>query len=200
MRPIAALVCVVLAACGAESSVLEPPPAELPPENLQWAELGQVCSADAPAVPLSDAARDSLGPAPDFANTDQLMADLARQVPGGWGGNFRVNGVFTVYLVDTTALAAARAALANGWFPVPANAVAKKGRWDFAQLHDWYRHLLVGVSGRGVTMTDIQEAENRIHLYVRNESARAGLEAHLRSRGAVCNLVAIGVRGPAIAL
>jgi hypothetical protein len=200
VRAIAVLFSVTLAACGAES-VIDPLPRVVEPENMQWADVGQACSADAPAVPLSDAARDSLGPPTSgFPGSNEHMASVARSVPGGWGGNFRANGIFTVYLVDTTKLADVRAALATERYTVPADAVAKQGRWDFAQLHDWYRHVMVGVGGRGLTGSDIQEAENRIQLYVESESRRAGLEAHLRSRGAVCNLVAIGVQAPAILL
>ncbi len=198
MRAPVVMFCAALAACSGEA-VVEPPPQLHPPVNLQWADVGQPCSPGAPAVPLGDAARDSLPTIPGFATSDDRMADIARRVPGGWGGNARLDGVFTVYLVDTTARAAASTALAAEGYSVPPTAVVRRGRWDFAQLHDWYRHLLVGIDGTGITMSDIQEAENRIHLFVRNESARAVLAAHLRSRGAVCNLVAIGVSAPVIA-
>ncbi|MCC7001990.1 MAG: hypothetical protein IT357_07525 [Gemmatimonadaceae bacterium] len=197
MRPVVLCLLIALAACGGESPSPVEPPRNLEPVNLQWADVGQACGATAPAVPLSDAARDSLGPPPaSFPGSDTYLASVARRVPGGWGGNFRANGVFTVYLVDTTQLAAVRTALAPEGYTVPADAVAKQGRWNFAQLHDWFQHLIVGIAGRGVTFLDIQEAENRIEIYVESESRRAGLEAHLRSRGAVCNLVAIGVQRP----
>lgn len=70
--------------------------------------------------------------------------------------------------------------------------VVKPGRWDFAQLADWYRYLSLHVlSSSYVRSSDIDEVKNRIELEMTGMSTRAALETLLASLDLPCYLVAI---------
>jgi hypothetical protein len=75
--------------------------------------------------------------------------------------------------------------------------VALKGRWDFAQLAEWYVYLFPrAINGADVTSTDIQEARNRLEYGVPHEAARAALEVRLKMLDLPCNLIAIFIQPP----
>jgi len=174
-----------------------------PSEAPRWARLGSSCPADAPAVELPAALRDSLGgPVPESrATIDDRWAEAARELPGGFAGKM-LEGGLVVFLVDTTQRDAALAALAaRGGLEGrdPKRVRVRKVRWNFAQLYDWYRYLGPHVwSDSAVVTSDIDEAENRITYGVMGESGRRRLErrlAALRPR-LPCFLVAVEVVGP----
>jgi hypothetical protein len=113
----------------------------------------------------------------------------------GWGGFFLENGVPTIYLIDAALKEAAIAVLATEGFPLSSSARVKQGRWDFAQLYDWYRYLALHISAvDGMSFSDIQEARNRIEYGVIDEPTRVRLEKTLAALEVPCFLVAIEIR------
>jgi hypothetical protein len=139
-----------------------------------------------------------------FRTVDDVFADLSRQVPGGfagvvydrpsnaWRGTRPTTGGPVLLLTNPSQAAAAKSALAPALphFDV-AGAEVRPARWTFAQLYDWYRYLGQQSiwSGSNVTMSDIDEVNNRIEVGVRDEQARTTLKAQLSSMGLPCDLV-----------
>ncbi|HJU69561.1 MAG TPA: hypothetical protein VJ650_15075 [Gemmatimonadaceae bacterium] len=161
----------------------------------RWASLGKACGDDAPAPSLSADKGEAL---PLGWDVNAQWAAIARRVPGGWGGVFLENGIPTIYLVDPAQREAAIAALAAEGFALTSPRV-KKGRWDFAQLYDWFRYLARHtVAIEGVSYIDIQEARNWIEYGVVDEPTRAHLEEILAPLDVPCFLVAIGIRPHAV--
>jgi hypothetical protein len=147
--------------------------------ETQWAALGKDCPSDAPARPLSVVARDSVAPSVFGADMNSQWAGIARRVPGGWGGYFLENGTPTLYLVDPAQKGNALAALRTEGIHLPSYTIVKPGRWDFAQLYDWYEYIrwhTISGSVTGMSMSDIQEATNRLEYGVIDEAARKRLE------------------------
>jgi hypothetical protein len=173
------------------------------------ADLGRTGACTGPATSLPPQLAAAL-PAPGGLRTpDDRWADLARRVPGGFAGVMydlapagappRTTGRPILMLVDPTRAAEAKAALAPHLpgFDV-AGAEVRAVRWDFAQLYDWYRHLggLVWSEG-GVTMSDIDEAANRLAYGAANEAARERLAQRLASLSLPCDLVVVRIVPPA---
>lgn len=179
----AAVVCVLLACDGGKS-------------GPRWAPVGHRCASDAPATSLSAAARDSLPALDTVHNQDDRWAQRARTVPGGWGGFFMDHGVPTIYLTDpkqrTSALAALNRPGLDGHGLGP-DVRVRRGRWDFAQLDDWYRYLTLRLGFVQVVGTDIDETKNRIAYWVTGPSAISRLEARLAALHVPCFLVAVEV-------
>ena len=130
---------------------------------------------------------------------------MARQVPGGWGGVFLVsNNTLMIYLVEPTKETEAKTALFSFGVGLPRDirtAQVKKGRWDFAQLFDWYRYIQPHINfSNGVSFTDIDEARNRLLYGMVNADAKASLEASMQSLNLPCELVIIEVTGPIVPL
>jgi hypothetical protein len=87
-------------------------------------------------------------------------------------------------------------ALRSEGIPASTSTVVKQGRWDFAQLYDWYRFLAAGALAlEGVTFTDIQESRNRLEIGAVDEEARGRLEQMLSALDLPCFLVATEIRG-----
>lgn len=191
MKPFVAIVGLAIAAgCGAPSA-----PTTLPESEPRWASLGRACTADAPAASLSADARESVAPRSPEWDVNARWAALAGRVPGGWGGFFLEDGVPTIYLVDPALKETAIAVLAAEGFPLGSTTRVKQGRWDFAQLYDWYRYLAPHTSvADGMSFSDIQEARNRIEYGVIDEGARTRLEEILARLDLPCFLVAIQIR------
>lgn len=185
--------CLVAAACSASTGP---------------SEQGERCPADAPAFSLPDALRSSL-PQDRVRTMDAEWAAVAREVPGGWGGLFYHENRLTLYLVDPSkrqeAIAALEQELAgtetSHLVPELRGARILRGRWDFAQLYDWYRYLNQQVwSESGITFGDIDEVKNRIEYGARDEAARARLIARLDGLNLPCGLVVVVIRAPAVPL
>ncbi len=159
--------------------------------DARWAELGRPCPVDAPATLLSEERRDALPPFE--ANLNGRWADLALRAPGGVGGYFIGEAGPTMYLTDTTQLQAAAAFLRDEGVPVAEGVVALQGRWDFAQLYDWYRYLNRHILPLdGTSLADVNEATNRLEYGAVDESARTEIEETLIGLGIVpCFLVTI---------
>jgi hypothetical protein len=182
--------------------------------DVTWMDLEKACPPDAPAYSLSDAARDSLPVLDGEPRTsNETWAAWARAVPGGWGGMFydrtsvdEIGAPLTMYLVDQAKAGEAIAALIplvgeSGWAHVAEelpDAVVKQGRWDFAQLFDWYRYLNVHVwAVSGVHLSGINVSSHRIDYGVIDEETRERVTAVLNALDPPCFLVAMAIRSPA---
>ena len=133
--------------------------------------------------------------------TNEEWAAIAREVPGGWGGFFVERDTLWVYLTDPSQREVALAALAGrrgatGFDVDVRQARVRPGRWDFAQLDEWYLYLAPHVQGLGIRESDIQEARNRIEYSVVDTAARTRVERVLAKVDVPCFLVAIDVIGP----
>lgn len=121
--------------------------------------------------------------APRPYTMDDRFADLARMVPGGFGGLWLTHDTLNVYLKDLSKRAEAQAVLKEqlkGEFGPGAGGGQRgrvdldrikfhPGRYDFAELRRWYQQLLQG----GIpefTMSDIDERANRIEIGVREDA------------------------------
>lgn len=173
-----------LAGCGGELTA---------PENADWIwehpYLGAPCDLGSPGPDLSPLRHDSLpGPGP-HATIDDRHAEIARQVPGGWGGSFVRDGRMHIYLVHPELASEALPKLSALGAPGGLHPAILQGRWDFAQLHDWYRYLqLRGIWIEGVYRSDIQEAANRIEYGV-TPAALPEFADRLTALGVPCGLV-----------
>ena len=181
---------VGLGACSNEPTSPEP----FVDPTLRWAELSKACTSDDVAVSLSDDRKASTPPRTAFLNEDDKSADVARAIPGGWGGPaFFRNGVYYMYLVEPNQRDAAVAALISRGIAVSGTQFLK-GRWDFGQLYDWYRYLGPNALQSVLwSSSHIDEAENRLEYTVINETERSKLESFLSSLDVPCYLVAIGI-------
>jgi len=181
--------------CRESTAPVQPDPIPAGTHDASWASIGKVCTPASPATSLSAARVESLPPRPSYRHPDNEFEDAARVVPGGFGGVLVQDGWPAFYLVDTTQHAAAQAALATQ-FPIlysPSSRVLQ-GRWDFAQLHDWFRYLQMRLGPLGlIGLSDVDEAKNRIHFGVVNEQARPKIEAALASLDVPCYLVAVDI-------
>ncbi len=136
---------------------------------------------------------------------DDRWAAIARQVPGGWGGFLLDSkGRPTVYLVHPEMRQEALAALYAEEVGLPLydvrTAQVWQGRWDFAQLYDWYRYINARIgTPDGLYSRDIDEGRNRL-TYGVDSTAKAGLQSLLETLGLPCDLVNISVESPASAL
>lgn len=131
---------------------------------------------------------------------DDQFSAVAKQVPE-FGGMFLSDDQATLYVYLTNPardkIAAVRAAIVNvfGDKVVPKNGIsARRGSFGFEQLREWYRAMVGPVlRAPGVTMTDIDEAKNRLSIGVQKESDKAAvgrlLEAAKIPTGAVNFLV-----------
>jgi len=129
----------------------------------------------------------------------ERWAEVAREVPGRFGGVLNESGP-VIYLVDTTRRADAIAALvARGVLPVAKGEKARvrQGRWDFAQLYDWYRYLAVHLPSERVSSA-IDEGQNRIWYGMVDEQQRVRFERALAPLRLPCFLVTLEVTGPMI--
>lgn len=130
---------------------------------------------------------------------DDHFPALAREVPGGFGGYWLLNGRLHAFLVDTTQAAAAQRVLGErlcGAFRpgadgqrgrVPLDAIVfHSARRDFARLDAWRRRLLAELDPTGVFSTVIAENENRITVAVRTAEAAGGARRRRASPAARC--------------
>lgn len=186
----------ILFACSVDEAT-GPEAADVP--RSRWASLGWPCPSDAPAPSLPQSARESLPPPGTDLNAE--WAAIARRTPGGWGGYFIDNGKPTVYLLEPSKLEDAAEALRAEGIPVPPSVAVKQGRWDFAQLYDWYRYLNRHLwPVEGVSFSDIQEARNRLEYGAIDEPTRAKMEDILADLDVPCFLVAIEIQEYAVIL
>ncbi len=161
------------AACGPRSGAPPPPPAA----------AAEVVPVDTPPLPPpgDPAPREPSSPGRPYT-IDDRFADLARVVPGGFGGLWLEGDELHVNLVDLSKRAEAQAVLARelraefgGGAPgqrgsVDLDAIVfHSARYDYLQLTGWYARLTPAL-GEGIVSTDIDERANRIAVGVRDEA------------------------------
>jgi hypothetical protein len=146
---------------------------------------------------------------------DDHAAELARRVPGGYGGLYveydpplQPDGAIrfetrraVVFLVDTTQSEAALRALSSTAHPVQfrlnvAHARTRPARWSFAELYDWYGLLHNIVWREGIVSSGIDAKQNRIVYGVENAARRERLERQLALLDLPCFLVGVLVARP----
>lgn len=137
-----------------------------------------------------------------YPTMDDQWAATARWVPGGWGGFFLDGGRPTVYLVHPEqrqeALAALYAVGLGGPLYDVRTAQVREGRWDFAQLYDWYRYIKLRIGwSDGLYSTDIDEVRNRLSFGV-DTTAKADLESLLGTLDLPCDLLTVTVTSPGV--
>ena len=157
------------------------------------------CDPDSPGPSIAGAMRDRLPPFPPSGHwtINEIWADIARQVPGGWGGFFVMDDQPVHYLVypdrKDEALAALDALGVESPFTSREPAV-RQGRWDFAQLYDWYTYILVTVPWHpALEYTDIDEMRNRLVYSVSDTQAVESLTSALENADLPCELVIVQV-------
>lgn len=142
-----------------------------------------------------------LPPVTGAQTVDDQWAAIARQVPGGWGGVWLVDAQPTIFLVHPDRRDEAVAALyafgvGQPGFDVRSAAVLQ-GRWDFAQLYDWYRYINQQAwTVSGLHVTDIDEVQNRLYYGVDSGAVRQ-FESFLQALDLPCDLVTVEATGPA---
>ena len=185
--------------CGHRSAP-SPPPESAPAE---------VAPVDTPPLPPSDRPPPREPPRRGRPYTiDDRFADLARVVPGGFGGLWLEGHVLHANLVDLSKRAEAQAALARelrGEFGpggpgqrglVDLDAIVfHQGRYDYVQLVDWYRRLTPAL-GEGVISGDIDEVRNRIAIGVQDDAAIERVRRKVVELGIPPEAVIVELREP----
>ena len=177
-------------------------------EGAVWANP-RSCRDNAPAVDLPAARRDSLPPAAPVIDLDDAWERIARHVPGGFSGIYLqpVDGrnTLTINLVDTSNAAASLDSL-RVYYPIYQrgshysfardSVLLRVVRWNWIQLNEWYRYVLV-VAGLpdGLTMTDIDEVENRLYFGAESEAARDVVVRRMVDLNVPCWLAVVDVTG-----
>jgi hypothetical protein len=133
---------------------------------------------------------------------DDRWADLAKQTPGGFAGLLYRNGKPVIVLARPQEAEAAKASLAPliPNFPIR-QATVEPGRWDFAQLVDWYNYLIqrTPLWSLGVNSGDKSESDNRLRFGVRDSASLVRVRSLLESLPIPCDLVILDMRGPVMA-
>lgn len=191
LTPAIAVVAMALAVVACEA------PTQLSASDSQpWADLGKACPPGAPAYGAPEQADVEGAP-----TRNRLWAGIARDVPGGWGGIFGEDGVLTMYMVDPSQREEAIEALSGRLegFSNLSSVRVKQGRWDFAQLWDWFRYISPHVwAVEGVTKAVILEAENRVEYGAMNEDVRTQVNEVLAGLDLPCFLVSVVRFGPVV--
>jgi hypothetical protein len=113
---------------------------------------------------------------------DDLLVRVEQQVPGFGGMFVDRKGRLAVYLLDTSQLAAARAAIEAvlGADSVPAAGVrALQGQYLVSQLKAWSEMAAVVLELPGVTAVDLDEARNRVAIGVEHKGRTRAVERAL---------------------
>lgn len=192
------LTVVVLATLGGcRSALVERLPRE--PSELPGCEPERRLAPIHPSNTVSGVPR-TLG-----APEDMIAA--GRIVPGGFAGiSYDTTAkVWTIQLVDTTALAAARVAIVplapdTTLARALRSASARRVRWSIAELYDWMSYIDENIRGLHPGLSQafvgIHYGLNVISFTV-PEAARPALEARLVELGVPCGTVRIRAGGPA---
>jgi hypothetical protein len=113
---------------------------------------------------------------------DDLLVRVEQQVPGFGGMFVDREGRLAVYLLDTSQLGAARAAIEAvfGMDSVPAAGVrAMQGQYVVSQLKVWSQMATAILELPGVTNVDLDEARNRVAIGIEHKSKTGAVERAL---------------------
>jgi hypothetical protein len=135
---------------------------------------------------------------------DDLLAEVAGQVPAFGGMFLDANGQLAIYLTDERQLDAARDAVAAvfGRDRVDVtNARALRARYSFSELKRWHdRHRLETLAVPGVVMTAIDKKGNRLRVGVESTAVTRALAGVLAGAGVPAEAVEIVVMDPVLPL
>ncbi len=129
---------------------------------------------------------------------DDLLVRVDERVPGFGGMFIDSDGRLTVYLLDTARLPAARSAIEAifGSSHVPAAGVrAVQGQYTVSQLKAWTERAGTVLKMPGVTLVDLDEAQNRVAIGVEDGSRTRAVEQRLSSLKIPREAVVIQVTG-----
>lgn len=130
---------------------------------------------------------------------DDQLVRIARQVPG-FGGMFISADTLYVYLVDTSQLKAAEAAIVSvfGRERIPSRGVkALQAKYDFVELKGWHdQQRFATLALPGVISTGVSKSENRLKINVDDENRIARVEQELSRLGVPREMVNIVVSEP----
>jgi hypothetical protein len=113
---------------------------------------------------------------------DDLLVRVEQEVPGFGGMFVDREGQLAVYLLDTSQLGAARAAIEAvfGKDSVPAAGVrALQGQYVVSQLKAWSEMATAILELPGVTAVDLDEARNRVAIGIEDKSRTRAVERAL---------------------
>lgn len=130
---------------------------------------------------------------------DDLLVRVEEKAAGFGGMFIGQDGRLAVYLLDSSGLAAARAAIEAvfGAQQVPAAGVrALQGQYTVSQLKRWTERATGLLEISGVTMLDLDEAKNRVAVGLEDDSRKPTVEQALASLGIPREAVVIEVTGP----
>lgn len=172
-----------------------------------WAKAPRIAAALllAAAAIIASVARQRAADRAEISQTTRMETDddrllrVEQQAPGFGGMFVDVDGRLAVYLLDTTQLIAAQAAITTVFGPnfVPAAGMrALKGDYTVSQLKHWTELAKTLFDVPGVTMIDLDEARNRVAVGVADASRTEAVKRALSSIAIPAAAVTIQVTGP----
>jgi hypothetical protein len=160
-----------------------------------------------PAEPSFNTASDTVLPPPDtiIYDAEQEYEDVARQVRGYAGHWYNEQGDLVVLLTDRTQASLAEQVIRSLTEPELAEGETRTGvtrivdaRYDFATLRNWRNAATFSVlAAPGAVAVDLDEARNRVAVWITDEGARAGVDAELRKAGVPVDGAIVEVSGAA---
>lgn len=166
------------------------------------------CSDDTnqPSSPSSPSVLEYAGPGipfpPNRRTLDDEYSDIAASVPG-FGGLFKDpnSEQFIAYLSDSTRAPAARGALATFFagkgLPSNTSVTFIRGRFDYRDLATW-RKQIDRFDWSIVTSSDVDEANNRVVITVRDAGAQRRLTSGFSTLGIPAEAVVVEVMGETV--
>jgi hypothetical protein len=180
------LVLTAALACSNASSMASGP-TPLPAASVR------VNACDGPAMSLPDSLVRLLRPHGFALVPDDEWARLAATVPGGFAGTYYDKSHRPVIVLARPEEAAAAKVALAAKLPFPMDvAVIERGRWDFAQLSNWFDYLLprlTAIANGG----DKDEAANRIRFFAPTAERRDSLVRTLERMDLPCDLILVDV-------
>ena len=131
-------------------------------------------------------------------SVDEVFSDIEAAVPG-FGGLFKdEQGQLTVYLSGAADITEVRAGIAAN-LPEVNSKVSSirilRGDYSFSELVAWRARARSVHSIPGVSLTDVDEASNRVRIGIETEDARGEVEEALANLGIPPGAVKIDVTG-----
>lgn len=157
--------------------------------NARWADLGYCWTgSSARALSLTERLRIE----PRTPDSDGELANISRDMPGGFGGYFYLHGEPSMYLVEPRDHAALTKRLLDEKVIDEAPRRLYRARWTWVQLYDWRLYIGQQIDHEriGYATIDINEFGNRIDLGVPSDR-RWLAERQLRDLHIPCYLVAL---------
>lgn len=167
---------------------------------MKLARLMVLAGALAVLVPLTTTSVGDTAEQTAPQTADDLFAKVAERSPAFGGMFLDENGDPTIYALDVKEAAATQAAIKDvfGAEYLPERDVrVLPGRYSFLQLKQWYDKMWPQVLAiDGAILTDIDEANNRLHVEVEDDKAREAVKAELASLGIPLEAVNVQLGAP----